>query len=379
MKRTPQHDWKPYKPATKCYKHNWNKHWPGSNRMYRKTRNLHNEFLDPPEQSKPFKPWKPQLPSSDRTNPNQNTRFQNMPLETDAGNDHQLFTQCLSRISSFTMSRRNTTKTRSWGTKWHKWYGRIPNWQKKFQAPTRHLQRNSRRTPSWLWLPRQWPRTCSSNTTMGQNKTLVRRMSPHGENHFSKRRSESEIEGENENKNKERMIDSKTKESKRTKQKVKVKAEKAKAIKRPKSKIRIELKRQQDKIRQFQALEDKILKYSFHLHLAAIFIISILLFNSVLLDHFDHHFMYSFHTFTSKDFKDCGEHFSLQTKALQLARAARTSPAILGSMRLPRNPETRPNILTKDLHRNTLVPVELQQLGQPRTSESNIQIDSFLF
>jgi len=128
-------------------------------------------------------------------------------------------------------------------------------------------------------------------------------MSPHGENHFSKRRSESEIEGENENKNKEIMIDSRTKESKRTKQKVKVKAEKAKAIKRPKSKIRIELKRQQDKIRQFQALEDKILKYSFHLHLAAIFIISILLFNSVLLDHFDHHFMYSFHTFTSKDGK----------------------------------------------------------------------------
>jgi hypothetical protein len=228
---------------------------------------------------------------------------------------------------------------------------------------------------------------------MDQNETPEKRTSPHGENHFSKRRSENESksreimtgsktketksESENESKSKEIMTDSKTKEitskseneskskeimtdsktnkTKRTKQNVKVKADKAKAIKRPKNEISTELKRQQDKIRKFQALKDSILKFSFHLHLAATFIISILFFNSVLSDHFYHHFMYPFQTFTSKDFKDCENHFSLQTKALHSAKTEKTHPAILESTRLPRNPETRPNILAKDLHRNTLV------------------------
>ncbi len=190
---------------------------------------------------------------------------------------------------------------------------------------------------------------------------------------------ETKRESENKRESKGIMTDSKTKETKTTKQNVKVKADKAKAIKRPKNKIRTELKRQQDKIRKFQALKDSILKFSFHLHLTATFIISILLFNSVLSDHFYHHFMYPSQPFTSKDFKDCEKPFSLQTKALHSAKTAKTHPAILESTRLPRNPETRPNILAKDLHRNTLVPVTLPLIGRPRISESNIQSDSFLF
>jgi hypothetical protein len=66
-------------------------------------------------------------------------------------------------------------------------------------------------------------------------------------------------------------------------------------------------------------------------------------------------------------------------KALHLARTAATQPAIPESTSLPRNPETGPNILTKDLHHNTLVPVTLQLIGQPRNSENITQIDSFVF
>ncbi len=158
-----------------------------------------------------------------------------------------------------------------------------------------------------------------------------------------------------------------------------MKANKAKAINRLKNEIRIELKRQQDKIRKFQPLKDAILKFSVHLHLAATFTISILFLNSIVLDHFDYHFVYPLQTFLSKNFKDCEKHFFLQTKALHSAKTAKTHPAILESTRLHRNPGTRPNIHAKDLHGNTLVPVTLQLIGRPRTSEGNLQIDSFLF
>ncbi len=46
MKQSPQHGWKPYKPATKCYKHNWNKPWPESNITYRRTMNSLKESQD---------------------------------------------------------------------------------------------------------------------------------------------------------------------------------------------------------------------------------------------------------------------------------------------------------------------------------------------
>jgi hypothetical protein len=59
MKQTPQHSWKSYKPITKRYRHRWNKHWPGLNRTSKRTRNLQNKFHGHPEQSKPFKLWKP--------------------------------------------------------------------------------------------------------------------------------------------------------------------------------------------------------------------------------------------------------------------------------------------------------------------------------
>jgi hypothetical protein len=264
----------------------------------------------------------------------------------------------------------------------------------KFPRPIRHRWRNSRRTPSWPWSPRRWPRTCFSSITMEQKETTERKISPHGENHFSKRSEDDNksknrevmidskttaTKSESENKSKDIMTDSKTKGTKRKEQNVTAKADKAEAIKRTKNEIKVELESQQDKFRKYLALTEPILQFSVHLHLEAAFTISILFFNDILSDHFDHHFMYPFRTFTLKDFRGCKKHFSLRTKALHLARTAATQPTIPESTRLPRNPETRPDVLAKDLHRNTLVPVTLQLTGQPRNSENNTQIDSFIF
>ncbi len=140
------------------------------------------------------------MPYSGKTNGNQNTKFQNTPTETDTGNAHQLFTQCPSRICSCTTSRKNTIRTRSWGTKWRKCSNKIHNWNKKFQGPMRRHRRN---------LPRRWPHTCLSNTATDQSETQKLRISPHGESHFSKR-----SESESKNKEiKEIMTYSKSKET----------------------------------------------------------------------------------------------------------------------------------------------------------------------
>jgi len=65
---------------------------------------------------------------------------------------------------------------------------------KRFPVLMRHLRRSSRRSPSWDWSPRPWPIICSSDITMDKSGTTTQgqRTSPHGGNHFSKRRSESE-------------------------------------------------------------------------------------------------------------------------------------------------------------------------------------------
>jgi hypothetical protein len=201
----------------------------------------------------------------------------------------------------------------------------------KFPRPIRHHQRNSKRTPSWPWSPRQWPHICFSNTTTEVKETPEQKISPHGESHFSKRRSESKNEsksdgsesksdGRKPNKDKpnkakdiNKMSKSKSKsESKSDCRKPnKDKTNKVKAIEELKIESRTELKGRQDKAREVQMLTDSILKFSFHLHLAATFTISSLFSNSVLSDHVDHNFMYPFQTFTLKDFRGCERHSSL--------------------------------------------------------------------
>jgi hypothetical protein len=129
--------------------------------------------------------------------------------------------------------------------------------------------------------------------------------------------------------------------------------------------------KQLDKIRKNLALKETKLQFSFHLHLAAAFYISILIFNYLLSDHFGH----PFRTFTFKDFRACEKHRSLRTKASHWAKTAATQLAIPESTRLPRNPETRIDLLTKDLHGNTFVPVALRSIRRTRNSENNGEAD----
>jgi hypothetical protein len=127
----------------------------------------------------------------------------------------------------------------------------------KFPRHTKHRQKSSKRTPSWRWSPKRWPPICLSNTTTEVKETTERKISPHGGNHFSKRRSDdsennnksrnvsqtkdSKSKSESESKNKKResdhkdiktmMTDSKTKEVKRLQHNVTVKADKVKSKK----------------------------------------------------------------------------------------------------------------------------------------------------
>jgi hypothetical protein len=84
-----------------------------------------------------------------------------------------------------------------------------------------------------------------------------------------------------------RIKNLKAKKTKRTRveESWNVKADKAKAIrkdlKRPKTEIEKEIKIRQAKIEKLPALKVSILKFSFHLHFAAAFIIFILFFNSI--------------------------------------------------------------------------------------------------
>jgi hypothetical protein len=117
---------------------------------------------------------------------------------------------------------------------------------------------------------------------------------------------------------------------------VTVSADEMKARKRTKNEIRIKPEKQLDRIRKNLALTETMLQFSFHLHLAAAFYISNLIFNYFSSYHFDQ----PFRTFTIKDFRACEKHCSLRTKALHGAKTAATQLAIPESTRLPINPET---------------------------------------
>jgi hypothetical protein len=134
------------------------------------------------------------LPFLNKPSLNQNIRYLNMPLETNAGDILQLNIWCPYRICFSMTSRLDTIKTRFWEKKSQKWSDEIFTWHSKLPAPTRHPPKNSKRTPSWAWSPRPWPPTCSLNTTMGRSgttTTLRWRTFHHGGSHFSKIRSES--------------------------------------------------------------------------------------------------------------------------------------------------------------------------------------------
>ncbi len=105
------------------------------------------------------------------------------------------------------------------------------------------------------------------------------------------------------------------------------------------------------------------------------FSISIFIFIYLLLDHLDHHFQ----TFTFGNFRVCEKHCVSRKTASLWTKTAVTQLANPDSTRSFGDPEARPNILTRNLYRNTLVSTSLQSIGQPRNSGNYTQTDSFIF
>jgi hypothetical protein len=227
MRRSPPQDWKQSRPVMKHCTRIWSKPWPELSRTYKGTRSSLNESQDHPGQSKQFRHWKQPSQCSIETTRSPNTKFQNMPLETDAGNTHPVFTRCPSQTYLNMMSKPITTRTGSLATKWRKSSSKIPNWLMKFPRPTKHRQKSSKRTLSWPWSPKLWPPICLSSTTTEVKVTPERKISPHGENPFSKERSD---DSENNHKNE---YESKP-ETARAKMKSKAKIQKEKVTTRRK-------------------------------------------------------------------------------------------------------------------------------------------------
>jgi hypothetical protein len=143
-----------------------------------------------PQQPKPYQLGKHRSQCSSRTSQNQNPRLQDTPPVTDAGNASQMSTHLNSQIYLNTNSGINTAKTKSWEKKWRKFYNRTPTFRTKLQKNIRSHRKSSRRTRLCLWSQGQYPPICSLNTTATEKLITKRKTSP-GENHSSKRRSES--------------------------------------------------------------------------------------------------------------------------------------------------------------------------------------------
>jgi hypothetical protein len=140
---------------------------------------------DHPGQSKQYKLWKQQSQGSTKTSQIQNTRFQNTPQATDAGGEHQVYTQLKSPSYSTMRSKRNTTEIKSWETEWPKFSNKTQTYQTKSQKNSKPPRRNSRRIQLWPWSQEQYPPTCSLNTAKMVKRNQNKKICPHGEIHSS--------------------------------------------------------------------------------------------------------------------------------------------------------------------------------------------------
>jgi hypothetical protein len=229
-----------------------------------------------------------------------------------------------------------------------------------------------------------------------EKPTLERRISPCGENHFSKRRSESEshskyksINSKSESKSKSKDVEVK-KENKLVtfstdaKAKVTAKADEVKAIRKTQTEFRMEIGKQLDKNTGSDVPVTLPLHFATPFNISVLicirvtFTILILIFNIFILNPFlsdplDHHFQ----TFTFGDLSDCEVLCLSRKTASYQAKTAVNAFASPDSIRPFRIPETRPNLLDRKPHRNTLVPKHLLALGRSRESENNPCNDSF--
>jgi hypothetical protein len=315
-------DWHSLRPATKNFMRSWTKPWPESTKTYSRTSNLAKEFQDRPEQSKQYKLWKQQSPGSTRTSQNQNTRLQNTPPVKDAGNANQVSTHFKSQIYLSTKPVKNTARTRSWGKKSRKFFTKTPTYRTKLQKNTRRHQKSSRRTQLWPWSRGRSPPICSLNTERTVKKKPEQKIYLHGENHFSKRRSEKEIYSQykriNSNsdiKDENKDVPVKNEEKLMTllinaKAKVTAKADKVKDMGKTLKEFRVE--KQLDKKIESPVTLPPHFATTFNISIlicihitftifSFTFNIFILILNSFVSDPLDHHFQ----TFTIGDLSDC--------------------------------------------------------------------------
>jgi hypothetical protein len=232
---------------------------------------------------------------------------------------------------------------------------------------------------------------------------MERKISPHGESYFSKRRSESESYSEYKSKNeshRSKSIDETSKsESKNeskgikmknenklvtfstdSKAKVIAKADEVKALGKSQAEFRKEIGKQIDN----RTRSD--LQVTLHLHFATTFAISILIcicvtftifiliLNPFSLDHVDHYFQ----TFTLGNLRICETQCSPHRTASSQAKTAVTTIATPDSTRSFRVPETQPNIPYRNLPRDTLVSKHSRSLGRLRNPENDLYNDSFI-
>jgi hypothetical protein len=299
-----------------------------------------------------------------------------MPQVTDVGNEPQVFIQSRSRSCWNMKSVINTTETKTWGTKWHKFSTRTPTYRTKLPKNTKRNQKSSKRTPLWLWSRKQYPPICSLDTARTDRPTLERKISPHGENHFSKRRSESEsynkcksINSKSERKSESKDVEVKNESrlvtfSTDAKTKVTAKADKVKTIRKTQTEFRMEIGKQLDKNTGSDVPVTLPLHFATTFNISvliricvtftifiSIFIILILIFNPLFSDLFDHHFQ----TFSLGNLRVYEMLCASQKTASSQAKTTVTAFATPDSIRSFRVPETRPNILYRNYNKTSFL------------------------
>jgi hypothetical protein len=157
--------------------------------------------------------------------------------------------------------------------------------------------------------------------------------------------------------------------------KVTAKADEVKAIKKTQTEFRMEIGKQLDK----RIGSD--LPVTLPLHFATTFNMSVIICICVTFTIFILIFNPFFHhsqTCTLGNLRVYEMLCSSQKTASSQAKPAITASATPDSIRSFRVPETRPNILYRNLFRNTLVPKHLRSLGRSRNPENDLYNDSFI-
>ncbi len=305
-------------------------------------------------------------------------------------------------------------KNKILGDKVAQFSNKTQTYRTKLPKSTKPLRRSSRKTQLWLWSRGQSPPICSFNTTATEKLIHKQKTSP-GENHSSKRRSESKsyshrkrlssksesenrneancqserqnFKSENKNKN-EDMKDVKVRNKEalaKRRAKKTTKVNEVKAIEKNLTIFRIEIEKQLNKKIGSEPTIALLPHFSTMFNIPAFIYISIIfaififknfisISNSVVSDPLDHHFQ----TCTNGDLSDCKMLcLSRQTASVQAETLVKTL-ANPDSIRLFKIPETRPDLRYRNLLRNPLVPKHLLS-GQARKSENDLYNDLFIF